>query len=298
MKGQPVFDTIMAEVMSDAGSGFLLEESMSKDLEKISRVPLRYRLIALGFAGGYTLEELNEKLAASGCAKLYSRSVWEAGLIYAFLHRMSYKEWKELQEICLNFREENDPEQTYFSSKTLSMGDLRAYLQDNSTEENQIFRTRHLTRFLERKIEEVPTGQEGFRQFLSENVKAFSTVREKTRYYFCKYLYYMLVSRAEAYAEALENDMMAEDAFSSLMVFKGASRLKRKKYTPEESRSFLMNADISCGEIFDAFNYFYFEYVSLDWMQVLLEYYGNVNSLPEETKKTLAEHLRRYDSKS
>lgn len=294
-KEHSAFDTIIAEVMSDAGSSFLLEESMSKDIEKINRVPLRYRIIALGFVRHFTLEELNERLVQAGCAKLYSRSIWEAGLIYAFLHRMSYSEWKELQQICLTFRDEQDPSNGYFQSNTISMEELRRYLEDNSTEDDQIFRTRHLTRFLQNRIEQTAVGQESFRQFLAENVQAFSSVREKTRYYFCKYLYYMLVFRAEQYAAALEKGLLVEDAFSDVLVFKGYSQLKRKKHTPQEAKDFLMNADLSCGEIFDAFNYFYFEYVSLDWMQVLLEYYGNIASLPDSAKQTLAEHLRRYD---
>ena len=52
------------------------------------------------------------------------------------------------------------------------------------------------------------------------------------------------------------------------------TQLKLKKRSPRETRDFLMEAGISCREIFDDFNYFYFGYVSLDWLDVLMEYYG------------------------
>lgn len=106
------------------------------------------------------------------------------------------------------------------------------------------------------------------------------------------------MTRIKQYVSALESDIAVEDAFSDLVVLKGISRLKRKKHTPEEAMEFLTGADISCGEIFDAFNYFYFEYLSLDWMQVLLEYYGNVAELPDSAVKTLAGYLRAYDPKT
>ena len=48
--------------------------------------------------------------------------------------------------------------------------------------------------------------------------------------------------------------------------------------------------------VFDNFNYFYFGYVSLDWLEVLLESYGDLKHLPHHQKKRLAESLRHYDS--
>jgi hypothetical protein len=48
-----------------------------------------------------------------------------------------------------------------------------------------------------------------------------------------------------------------------LTMFKGVQTLKRRKMTPNEIREFLMQTDISCGGIFDAFNYHYFEYAEI-----------------------------------
>ena len=56
----------------------------------------------------------------------------------------------------------------------------------------------------------------------------------------------------------------------------------------------LRESAISCGGIFDELNYFYFEYISLDWMEIQLEYYGNLTKLPDSQKKKLAASLRHY----
>ena len=53
---------------------------------------------------------------------------------------------------------------------------------------------------------------------------------------------------------------------------------------------------ISFGNIYDAFNYFYFEYISVDWLEIQLEYYGaDVSRLTVEEKKKLAHGIRSYE---
>ncbi len=298
MEKHTVFDTMIDEILSDATGAQMLEESMSFDVSRVKNVPIRYRIIALGFVRGYSLDELNAKLQEAGCARLYARSLWEAGLIYAFSNHLSYEEWLKLQDICSLFRDQVDSENTFFKGSTISMPELARYIQEGSEDEDGAMETKHLTRLVEQKIINIIRGEAAFSDFLYANVEAFSPVREKTRYYFCKYLYYMLLSRIGQYTGALKEGIAVEDAFSELVVFKGISQLKRKKHTAEEAKAFLLQADLSCGEIFDAFNYFYFEYVSLDWMQVLLEYYGNPSALPDSAKHTLADYLRRYDPKT
>ncbi len=293
MKTGTAFDAIVSGLLQEAGSTELLEESMEFDIGRTEKIPLRYRIIALGFVRNYSLEELNNKLTELGCARLYARSLWEAGLIFAFLHRYSYEDWKRLQAICTDFRESESPESPYFRSSSLSVKELSNYLLENS-EEASGFVTRHLTRLVESRLKDSDPEEAAFRDFLRSNVEAFSPVREKTRYYFCKYLYYMISARSERYIEAAEEGD-AEDAFADLIVLKGISALKRKKMTAEEIRSLLSGADMSCGGIFDTFNYFFFDYISLDWMQVLLEYYGNAAQLPQSSKTALADSLRRYD---
>ena len=107
---ESVFDTLMNHLMGETDGDKMLEECMAANTALMRRVPLRYRLIALGFAKGQTLEELNESLDQEGCARLYSRSLWEASLIFAFLHGLTYHQWKELQEICHQMRDEQQQE--------------------------------------------------------------------------------------------------------------------------------------------------------------------------------------------
>ena len=78
----------------------ILDECMGKNAKKIKNRPLRYRLIALGFVTHMTLEQLDKKLQENGCEQLYARNFIEATLIYAFSNKMTYQEWKELEELC------------------------------------------------------------------------------------------------------------------------------------------------------------------------------------------------------
>ncbi|MGI6007311.1 MAG: hypothetical protein ACOX8E_07445 [Ruminococcus sp.] len=288
-----VFEQMIQDILNAPLGEQMLEECMSANTAVMRKVPLRYRLIALAFIRGESLEELNEKLAAEGCARLYSRSFWEASLIFAFLHGLSYDRWKELQELCRSLRDSCPPGEKYFDGQ-ITLKELKRYLDDNSRKEDQQLYTKHLTRTLENKIACLDSGKEDFQQFLNTNIQSFSPVREKSRYYFCKYLYYYLEGKMRQYLDGLGDSSGEQDGLAELAVFKGVTQLKRKKRTREETEEFLREAGISCREIFDDFNYFYFGYVSLDWLEVLMEYYGDVEKLPEDRKGRLAESLRHY----
>lgn len=291
-----VFDKMIHDILDAPLGDQMLEECMARNTGIMKKVPLRYRLIALGFLKGESLSQLNEKLLAEGCAQLYSRSLWEASLIFAFLNHLSYQEWRSLQDICKSFLEEAKEEHPYFE-KQITLQELQRYLSDNSREDAHLLRTEHLTRVMEYKISQIGGTQEDFRQFLNSNLHSFSPVREKTRYYFCKYLYFYLTDKVDGYLTLRRSSLDLSDALADLSVFKGITQLKRKKMDDTEVRSFLMQTSVSCREIFDNFNYFYFGYVSLDWLEVLLEYYGNLESLPSDKKKRLAESLRHYDAR-
>ena len=150
---------------------------------------------------------------------------------------------------------------------------------------------------MQNRLLEAASGGGSFEAFLEENIRSFSLNREKTRYYFCKYLYYDLLTKIDAFLAAAESGSVSEETYALLTMFKGVQTLKRKKMTPKEIRAFLMQADISCGGVFGAFNYFYFEYVSSDWMDVLIEYCGSLDSLPARDRKRLAASLRKNDPK-
>ncbi len=298
MNGLSALDIMVSELQQNAEPELMLRESMTLNPEKVSRIPIRYRIIALGFAKQYSLAELNEKLLSRGCAKLYARSLWEASLIYAFQNRIRYPEWKELYALCCSLIESKSVEEQFFRNRTIRMQDLEEYLTANSDEFRLALSTGHLTQSIQKRLLEMASEQGGFERFLEENIRSFSLTREKSRFYFCKYLYYDLLTKIDEFLEAREKGAALDEAYSLLSMFKGVQTLKRKKMTAEEARAFLMQTDISCGGIFDAFNYHYFEYVSLDWLDVLIEYCGCLASLPEKQKHRLAESIRKTEPKT
>ena len=69
-KNSSVFDRITEEFMKAGTAGQMLSDCMSLKPQKMARVPLRYRIIALGFARGDSLEDLNALLLNEGCPQL------------------------------------------------------------------------------------------------------------------------------------------------------------------------------------------------------------------------------------
>ena len=133
----------------------LLEECMKPDVKKAKKIPLRYRLIAIGFVSHMTLDELDSKLKENGCEQLYARNQVEATLIYAFLKGFSYEEWLNLERIC---REMNDDRtDMWFNSSTVTYRELREYVRQNSDITEEELQTQKVTRKLRRQIEKSTT---------------------------------------------------------------------------------------------------------------------------------------------
>ena len=288
-----IFNQLVDDMHAMAPSDDLLDACMSLNESAIRRVPLRYRIIALGFVKGFTLDELNEKLAQNGCPKLYSRNFWEATLIFAFLHGYSYDQWRQLQAQCVDLYGRTETSE-WFSGSKLTYAELERYVQQNSDSQGDLLATRMHTQYLENALVEAGEGVEGLRAFLTANLGSFSAVRERTRYYFCKYLYYYLNRRIENYFDACRRGRGVETALSELSALKVVSRLRRSQRMPEdEKRALIRDSALSCGELFDAFNYFYFGYVSADWAQILMECYERVEDIPARQKHSLADALRK-----
>ncbi|MBR6089042.1 MAG: hypothetical protein IKP86_03850 [Anaerolineaceae bacterium] len=279
--------------MNSGDSDSLLDLCISGDRKQIAAVPLRYRLIALGFVRKLSLEELNKKLLENNCEILYSRSLWEATLIYAFRSGLSYTSWKELLSECKSVKNSIAEGSSMLSSASLSLEDIRSYIFDNSILDNAVAYTKHKTQMLSEQISEIRNDIQAFRLFLLSNVSSFSTVREKTRYYFCKYLYYYLSYRMEEILNAIERNEPIRKVWDTLSVFRVRTALDRKKHSSEEAREKIMSSPLSFGEIYDAFEHFYFDYTSQDWMEVLLVYYGNITTLTGVQKKQLAKEARK-----
>ena len=187
-----VFEKMITDISNPSGSMELLDECMTFRPEMIKKIPLRFRLIALGFLKKYSLDEMNEKLISEGCAQLYSRSFWEASLIFAFANHMSFNEWKNLQKTCEEIRNTTSMDSPFFKEGSITLREINRYISENSDDGTQFMATRHLTLQMEHQIKEIETDIGRFRQFLQNNLHAFSLVREKTRYYFCKYLSFYL----------------------------------------------------------------------------------------------------------
>ena len=297
-----IFDQMIAECVREDEKSRKLESVMFPDGRVSRKVPLRYRIIAAAFAEHSTLEELNTTLMENDCPRLYSRNLWEAGLIYAFSRRMPYQEWRRLE---MNISELPDPlvqDQSGFG-KRITFDALRHYVEQNSEKDPEM-RTAHLTKVMENRLLELSRGDDdsGFRSFILSNLLAFSPVREKTRYYFCKYLYFYISTKVESYVKLRESPypvspLVEEAVLDDLAVLRGVTKLRRKKTTAGEARTILGESAISCGEVFDAFNYFFYGYVSLDWMDVLMDYYGDMKRLDPGEKAELAEAFRHYDKK-
>ncbi|MDD3222177.1 MAG: hypothetical protein EOM34_09755 [Clostridia bacterium] len=291
-----VFEKMMSDMTSPSGNESILDECMTFRPDLIKKIPLRFRLIALGFLKKYSLEELNEKLKEEGCAQLYSRSFWESSLIFAFSNHMSFKEWKDLQAVCEDIRNDSTIDSPYFKENTISLKELDRYISENSDEHTHFMATRHLTIQMEKQIKEMENDTDRFRQFLRNNLHSFSLVREKTRYYFCKYLYYYLENIMDCYISSMSSKKNMEDMSADIMVFKSLNNMKKQAKTEDAIHEFLYNTGISCKKIFNDFNYYYFEYVSLDWIEILLEYYGNLDNLPKDEKEKLADALKNHDA--
>lgn len=294
---ESVFEKMISDLRSQDGE-YLLENGMYFRLRELKKTPERYRVIAYGFAENLSLEELNEILTESGCEKLYARNFLEASLVFAFSREMSYERWKKLWGECRSAVKLIAEDDLLAQQKKITVECLREYVEKNSELNKDELCTRKLTRYLEEDIRKLPDDARQFRQFLEQNVQSFSTVREKTRYYFCKYLYYYIMQKINQYLSAVEKGKGVKQALSELLILKGAAGLQQKKMEVSAQREFLENAPVSFGNIYDAFNYFYFGYVSTDWMEVLLDYYGgNITLLPEKEKRNLAKSLRSYESR-
>lgn len=298
MAGQSIFDELMrAGFQQEKGSDYL-EQCMSFDSHLDKKVPLRYRLIALGFIKHYTLDELNRKLLQNHCEMLYSRNVWEAGLIYAFLKRMSYEKWREVARETENVMRDDSLSSPWFQNNGITYQELEKYVSDNSETGMQMpyLMTRHRTRLLSEKLGQAAADGERFSEFLRQNLSEFSLCREKTRYYFCKYLYYFLRTKMRGFLKGMENGarVSGNPMHDDMNVFVGIATRRRQKCSVGEMEAFLRQARISCGAIYDGLNEFYFGYASVNWMEALLEYYGNVERLPEDDRRYLAEALRHY----
>lgn len=289
---EKVFNQMIDDMHNMAFGDDFLDACMSFSAQAMRHIPMRYRIIALGFVKRLSLEALNEKLLQNGCPQLYSRSFWEATLIYAFMHGYSFSEWRDIQGRCQDIYDSMEGS-SWFRQRKITYAELERYVRENSELQGDTMATEARTRYLENALRHVG-GVEDLRAFLTANIQSFSTVREKTRYYFCKYLYYWLNRRVENYFAACQRNRGIDEALSELLCLKVVTALRRNlTMSVEKKRALIHESAISCGEIFDAFNYFYFGYVSVDWVEALMECYNRIDDIPPKHMESLAGVFRK-----
>ena len=157
---------------------------MKFDPQKMQKIPLRYRLIALGFMKKESLEQVNDRLLNQGCMPLYARSYLEASLIYTFSHGLSYEKWQELLMVCEKIQSKGKEQGEFFQGTTISYAELKQYVLGNSDSDQGQLYTQELTQLLEDQISQMPDDEQAFQKYFEDNRNCFSGVREKTRYYF------------------------------------------------------------------------------------------------------------------
>ena len=189
----------------------------------------------------------------------------------------------------------DDRTDMWFNSSTVTYRELREYVRQNSDITEEELQTQKVTRKLRRQIEK-STTEEDFLKFMEDNREDFCVVREKARYYFCKYLCYYIEEKTEAYLAARKSGFGQEQTLVELNVLKCAELLRKKFKDDQEIREALLDCAISFGNIYDAFNYFYFEYVSTDWMEILMDgYQGSLSRMSEKEIEFLAHAIRSYE---
>lgn len=296
-----VYEIMLEQLWNTYVGTDIIEKALSPDDLQKQSLPKRYRLIALGFLKGQSLEELNDNLINNGCQPLYSRSSFEATLIYAFANRLSYQEWKKIATACEKaqdyWRNNWETGPRFFQGKQITFGELEKYVIDYSQMSGERLITRQLTRVLNDEL--CALGDDGmkFFQFYISNLKNFSDVREKARYYFCKYLYYYLLEKIDRYKKVVGDHMPNQEQLMILLPLKAESKLRRRKTNPQDLLSILRESAISPAALFEEFNYYFFEYVSLDWVELMLENVMDINDLKESEIEKIAAYLRANVSK-
>lgn len=65
-----VFEKMITDISNPSGNTDLLDECMAFRPDMIKKIPLRFRLIALGFLKKYSLDEMNEKLKSEAAPSI------------------------------------------------------------------------------------------------------------------------------------------------------------------------------------------------------------------------------------
>lgn len=316
---------------------------MKPEAKESENIPKRIEILKTAFEERWNLEKVNSELERNFCEKLYARNRYEAGMIYAFENGLSYREWKRLYDTYrepkkLEQREtmqdnesglyERQDKEIYDSKeqkneqygigiwggREINLKQIKEYIEKNSQKETM--QTGILTSQMESELKKVGAagGFTNFQEFMDKNRKNFSPVREKTRYYFCKYLYFYIEERCQRYYARCEEKERAiqeekekqileycrrqeKNALTELDMLKNISVLKeeadklKSKVNLSERKGYLEKAGLSYRIIFDRFNYFYFDFITLERIEYLLECHWRIFEQTKENEKSTEQNL-------
>ena len=312
---------------------------MKSQVKSAKDTPLRIKILERAFGEGWNLEQVNSELEKHFCERLYARNRYEAGLIYAFQNGLTYEEWKELYQkyIDQERKQENGKVRiqesqacrqqindqrilegekrrtTSYASgiwrgRDITFKTIKDYVRKNS--QNEVLETGMWTFLVEEELKKVEVTEDnaGFGNFMEKNEAEFSAVREKARYYFCKYLSFYIEERCQKYYEKCEKKREAargkkekqelekcrreeQLALAELDILKKLTKLKedsqnlRSELTHIDRIKYLEQSRLSCRKLFDNFNYFYFGFITLERAEYLYESYGELFKKLETNKE-------------
>lgn len=296
-ESQLLYEIMMEELFySDAGSHVLGQVVSPGHWETAANVPLRYRLIGLGFMKRQNLDELNAVLRKHGYRPLYARNSFECTLIYAFSNRLTYGEWKKVFVACDTVRNSRTQAEggsdAFFRNNKITFGELENYVVSFSDVSEKGLETKKLTYVMNEKIQGLGPDYNSFFHFYASIMDEFTDVHEKTRYYFCKYFYRNLTAKIEHYISHTGGRMPTQEELVGLLPLKAESVLRRRSIEPGETMEILKKCPISPGALFEEFNYHFFGYVSTDWVELFLENVSGMEELSDGQIRMLADAIR------
>lgn len=296
------YEILMEELFySDIGSQVLEQVIDPKHWETVSKVPLRYKLIGLGFVKHQDIKELNENLMQHECRPLYARNSFECTLIYAFSNKISYKEWRKIFIACDTVRnqikESGGQRDHFFHNKQITLGELEDYIRNFSEISEKGLETKKLTYLQNKQIQQLGSEYNSFFQYYASVMDDFTDVHEKARYYFCKFFYYHLLEKIKYYTSCVGNHVPSQDELVGLLPIKAESTLRRRIVEPEKLMEILRKCSLSPGALFEEFNYHFFGYVSTDWVELFLENISGIDELSIGQIQRLAGRIREMSPK-
>ena len=252
----------------------------------------RIAVIAEALIQGATLDEVNQLLTERDFETLYARSFDESIMIYAFCNRLTFEEWKQLDQKCRAYYEKNlSGSMNNLLNGTLKRGKLKKYLESESADGSYV--TGMVTGFMSKELESCKTEEE-LMHYLSGHLKNFTDTREKARYYFCKYLNEYIEDKCSKYLKACRSgskrsELLALEDISFLKPLTGLKReaaLDRSRMTYEDKEAFLNETTVVPGGIFDEFSYYY-GYINVDWIELIFERFGSPDEWNEDLRSDI-----------